>query len=145
MYSHDYKKKNISESYVSIGSNIGNSKKLIKKIIQFLNRNNYIHIRSYSNLYITKAVHYREQPSFYNIIIKIFTILSPYQLINIFQYLEKKYYKKKYFCSYMPRKLDIDILLYSNCYIKKKKIFLPHQNMFKRKFIKKLLYEFLNK
>ena len=138
-------KNNFFESYISIGSNIGHSIKFIKRTIYFLHKNHYIFIKNYSNVHKTHPVHYRIQPIFYNFIIRIFTLLSPFQLINMLQYLEKKYYKKKYLCSYMPRKIDLDILIYNKYYITNKKLFLPHQYMFKRKFIKILINEVIEK
>ena len=138
------KKKEESEFYISIGSNIGDSVRFIKKSVFFLNSINFLSIRKHSNIHRTRAVDFHDQPDFYNMILKIVTKLSPFQLMNLLQYVESIYYKKKYIYSYMPRKLDLDIIICNTYDTKNEKVFLPHKCMFKRKFIKNILYE-LNK
>ena len=135
----------LNECYISIGSNIGNSLKYVKNVILHLKRNNFFYVSDQSNIHLTKALHYTFQPNFVNVIIKFYTFLSLKQLLNYAQYLEYKYYKvfnnnnKNY-----TRKIDIDILFFNKYnIINNKKTVIPHNRMYKRKFIKNLLFEIL--
>ena len=140
------KKLKISECYISLGSNIGNSYEYIKEAVFYLRSNNFIYVSACSNFYKTKAVNYNLQPDFLNVTIKLFTFLSLKQLVNIFQYIENKYNKfHNNNVRYYIRELDIDVLLYNkSCVNYDIKIIVPHLRMFRRKFVKKMLSEFFD-
>lgn len=130
----------VNQSYISIGSNKNNAHHYIIDALSIIKKNKFFLIQKISNTYYTQPADYMFQSKFINIICKFYTFLSVKQILNFFQYIEKKNKKKFMKEKYFSRSLDIDILFFN----KKKlydnqKIFLPHIRMFKRSFIKKIL------
>lgn len=66
--------------------------------------------------------------------IEIATLLSPLQLLNACQKIEKKQgrIRKKH---WGPRVIDIDILFYENRVIQSKKLIIPHPQIQSRDFV----------
>ena len=135
----------VNECYISIGSNQGTPQIYILNLINTLSENNFFYLSKYSNIYSTKALHFKCQDNFINMLVKIYTFLSLKQLLNLFQYVENKYDKSVLRGKYKRRRLDIDILLYNKKKIfNNKKIIIPHIKMFNRKFIRIILSNIYN-
>ena len=136
-------KQDISENlantaFLGIGSNIGNKKRNIEKS-KFLLLKNSIKIVKSSNIYETYSWPDRDQPKFYNIVIKIITNLKPANLFYVIKNIEKKLGRKKALIN-EPRVCDIDILDYDRMKINKD-IILPHPRLHKRNFVLLPLFE----
>ena len=92
-------KQDISENlaniaFLSIGSNLGSKKVNIEKA-KFLLEKNSIKIIKSSNFYETYAWPNKNDPKFYNVVIKIITKLQPIKLFSIIKDIEKKLGRKK--------------------------------------------------
>jgi 2-amino-4-hydroxy-6-hydroxymethyldihydropteridine diphosphokinase len=131
----------VNSIYLGIGSNLGNKKKNINKAKFELIQNNIKIIQS-SNFYETLSWPNQNNPKFLNVILKIFTKLSPSELLKLCKEIEKSLGRKKT-AKNSPRECDIDIIDYKNKKITGQ-ITLPHPRMHKRNFVLFPLYE-LNK
>ena len=94
------KKQDISENlvkvaFLSIGSNLGNKKKNIENA-KFLLDEKSIKIIKTSSIFETYSWPNKNHPKFYNIVIKIITILKPMNLFFIIKDIEKKLGRKKH-------------------------------------------------
>lgn len=81
------------------------------------------------------------QPIFYNQVVQVYTELPPFDLLNKILDIEKKLGKIKN-NAWGPRKVDIDILIYGNIYLRTVQLTLPHPQIWQRCFVKKSLLEF---
>ncbi len=142
------KKQDILENLVNvvflgIGSNLGNKKRNIEKAKFFLEENPIKIIRS-SNIYETYSWPNKNNPKFYNIVIKIITKLKPMNLFYIIKDIEKKLGRKKSLVN-RPRVCDIDILDYRGQIYKlhdnDNKLIIPHPRLHNRNFVLFPLFE----
>ena len=141
-------KQDISENlantaFLGIGSNIGNKKRNIEKT-KFLLQKNSIKIVKISNIYETYSWPDKDQPKFYNIVIKVITNLKPVNLFYIVKNIEKKLGRKKALIN-EPRTCDIDILDYKGKIYKldanNNKLIIPHPRLQDRNFVLFPLFE----
>jgi len=134
----DISGKQVKTVYLSIGSNLGNrfiniekaKFELLKKGIKIIKTSSYYESLSWPN---------SNNPKFYNVVLKIETILDEIKLLLICKEIEKFLGRKKSIKN-SPRKCDIDIIDY-NKKQSKKGINLPHLRMHKRNFVLFPLFE----
>ena len=110
MKKQDILENQANTAFLGIGSNLGNKKKNIEKA-KLLLENEQIKIIKSSNIYETYAWPNKNEPKFYNIVVKIITKLKPMKLFYIIKNIEKKLGRKKDLLN-KPRTCDIDILDY---------------------------------
>ena len=138
MIKQDTSGKRVKTVYLSIGSNLGNrfiniekaKFELLKKGIKIIKTSSYYESLSWPN---------SNNPKFYNVVLKIETILDEIKLLLICKEIEKFLGRKKSIKN-SPRKCDIDIIDY-NKKQSKKGINLPHLRMHKRNFVLFPLFE----
>lgn len=129
--------------YLGIGSNLGDKRKNLKSALKKINNLKSTKILKVSRFFNTKPEGGpKGQPDFLNGVIKIRTSLSPFELLKNLKKIEESLGRKKTVRN-GPREIDLDILLYSDRIIKNKRLTIPHPRMFKRKFVKKPLWEVL--
>ena len=129
-------------AFLSIGSNLGNKRKNIELAKSKL-ENNTIKITKSSKNYETLSWPDKKKTKFINIVLKIKTSLSPYDLMKVCLLIEKELGRVRYKKN-EPRTCDIDIIDYDGKIIKKKKyedLTLPHPRMHKRNFVLLPLFE----
>ena len=138
MTKQDILEKQAKTAYLSIGSNLGNrfiniekaKYELMKKGIRIVKTSSYYETLSWPN---------PKNPKFYNIVLKIRTILNEIELLLICKEIEKFLGRKKSIRN-SPRECDIDIIDYNNKQ-SKNNINLPHSRMHKRNFVLLPLFE----
>ena len=129
-------------AYLAIGSNLGNKRKNIE-LAKFKLQNNKIEIIKISNNYETLSWPNKKKPKFINIVLKIRTFLSPYELLKACHIIEKEL-GRKIINKNEPRTCDIDIIDYDQKIIKNNNnhnFELPHPEMIKRNFVLLPLFE----
>ena len=82
MTKQDISENQANTAFLSIGSNVGNKKRNIEKT-KFLLQKNSIKIVKISNIYETYSWPDKDQPKFYNIVIKVITNLKPANLFYV--------------------------------------------------------------
>ena len=80
-------------AYLAIGSNLGNKRKNIE-LAKVKLQNNKIEIIKSSNNYETLSWPNKKDPKFINIVLKIRTFLSPYELLKTCNIIEKELGRK---------------------------------------------------
>jgi len=139
----DISENQVNIAFLGIGSNLGSKKRNIEKA-KFLLENNSIKILKSSNIYETFSWPNKNDPKFYNIVIKIITKLKPIKLFFIIKDIEKKLGRKKTLLN-RPRTCDIDILDYKGqiykFYANNNKLIIPHPRLHKRNFVLFPLFE----
>lgn len=86
-----------------------------------------------SSLYETEAWGMKDQPGFYNQIVKIETTLSPHELLDAALSIEKNMGRIREM-KWGPRIIDIDILLYDDIVVQSENLVIPHPGIAERRF-----------
>tara|TARA_Y100000589_G_scaffold205004_1_gene193412 strand:- start:18830 stop:19360 length:531 start_codon:yes stop_codon:yes gene_type:complete len=131
------KRKNKHIVYLSLGTNLGNKAKNIEDAKRLI-KEHAGNILNCSNIYKTEAWQMNEKtPVFYNIALALATELSPHELLEVTQSIERKLGRKEKSLNneYKNRIIDIDILLMDNLILNTEKLTIPHPLMHKRNFV----------
>ncbi|MFT8401742.1 MAG: 2-amino-4-hydroxy-6-hydroxymethyldihydropteridine diphosphokinase [Lentilactobacillus diolivorans] len=130
-------------AYIGIGSNLGDSKAIVKGALADLNDHADIHVEKVSSYYITDPVGGVEQDQFINAVFKLTTSLDAHRLLNVLHQLEQKY-KRVRTIHWGPRTLDLDIELFNTDHIQTTELIVPHKEMFNRLFVLVPLLEIID-
>jgi 2-amino-4-hydroxy-6-hydroxymethyldihydropteridine diphosphokinase len=130
----------LNQVYLGIGSNKNHPYFRINTVLKQINRIKTTNIVKKSSLYVTKPLGPQAQPNFINSVIKIKTNLSPDELLDELQKLEKLHNRKKT-KRWGPRSMDIDILIYNKIIMNTEKLVIPHPGLEYRDFVLIPLYE----
>ncbi len=124
----------MSVAYISLGSNMGDRIKAIKKAIQLLDDHPDIIVNKVSSFYETEPLEYPDQDWFINAVAEIETKLNPEELLKIAVEIEAKLERVKTI-RWGPRTIDVDILLYGSELISTSELQIPHLRMHARSFV----------
>ena len=141
MKKQDILENQVKQSYLAIGSNLGNKITNIHIALSELKKNK-IKIKKVSSHYLSKSWPNPLMPSFINIVIEIETILTPLELLKICNNIELKLGRVR-LKKNAPRTCDIDIIDYDKkiLNINSNKLIIPHPEMTKRNFVLLPLFE----
>ncbi|WMY95024.1 MAG: 2-amino-4-hydroxy-6-hydroxymethyldihydropteridine diphosphokinase [Arsenophonus sp.] len=121
--------------YISIGSNLDKplqqAKDAIKKLHQLPNTK-FVGISSF---YRSKPMGKMNQPEYLNAMIALDTTLLPYNLLQYTQAIEYMHGRKRTMHRWIPRTLDLDIILYGKKTINTNYLTIPHYGLKEREFI----------
>ncbi len=129
-----------STVYLGIGSNMGDKEKHLLEAIRLLGEDKRIRVVSRSSFLITKPVGYEEQDDFLNGAVKIETLYSPEELLEVIFQIEAAL-KRERTIHWGPRTIDLDILLFDDRIIQSERLTVPHREMAKRMFVLEPLCE----
>lgn len=122
--------------YLGLGSNIGNRKRNMRDAIQYLESIVGTLVRQ-SDLFETEPWGFDSPNLFINMCVCMETPLSPRQLLEATQSIEKKMGRtlKSEAGEYADRIIDIDILIYDDLKINDGDLVIPHPLMHERDFV----------
>ncbi len=124
-------------AYISVGSNIGNKLENCKKGVDALIRSDSVTMKAQSPCYKTDPVDYPDQDWFINYVIKIETLLDPFELLNRLKSIQQDAGRIRDEIRFGPRILDLDIILFGDAVIDSENLVIPHPRMHKRRFVLK--------
>ncbi len=123
----------MNKTYLLLGSNVGNSKKLLANAVKHIRKNIGLVTRQ-SALYCTAAWGNTNQPDFLNQVIVVETKLPANETIQKILLIEKEMGRVRTVKN-APRIIDIDILLYNKDIINEKDLVVPHPQIQNRRFV----------
>ncbi|MCQ2329488.1 MAG: 2-amino-4-hydroxy-6-hydroxymethyldihydropteridine diphosphokinase [Paludibacteraceae bacterium] len=128
---------------LGLGTNLGNREANLRNAIEFLKNIGTI-IRQ-SSIIETEAVGFASDNKFLNMAIAIDTKLSPIELLDATQEIEKKMGRKQKSVNgvYHDRLIDIDIIDYNGIILNTERLTLPHPKANERDFVKIPLSEII--
>ncbi|MDA7573200.1 2-amino-4-hydroxy-6-hydroxymethyldihydropteridine diphosphokinase [Candidatus Pelagibacter sp.] len=131
----------VKQSYLAIGSNLGNKLENIEKAKFEIIRNGIDVIKCSSN-FESQSWPNPFYPKYINIILEVITNLAPLDLLKVCNSIEKKLGRKR-LKKNAPRTCDIDIIDYKQKIISLKNNYLtlPHPKMTQRSFVLLPLFE----
>lgn len=130
----------MNKVYLSLGSNMGDRKKYLKKAIDSLDKIDNIQLCKISSFYETPPWGKKDQNSFINICIEIDTSLQPLALLKKLNEIEQALNRQRS-VRWGPRTIDIDILLFEDIITKSEQLTIPHPHIEERGFVIVPLYE----
>lgn len=119
---------------LSLGSNLGDRLLNLREALNHLSQHPQIQLLAVSSVYETDPVGFLEQPEFFNIVARLLTTLSPYELLTLCQQTEALFLRERTM-RWGPRTLDIDILNYDRYQLDTPQLTLPHPRMHERAFV----------
>ncbi len=128
--------------YLSLGSNLGNRRQLLLDAIEKINKKVGNVVRQ-SSFYETKPWGFESKNLFLNAAVKVTTKLSPTELLEVTQQIEREMGRRKKTTlnsqlstpNYSDRPIDIDILLYDDLHVDLPELKIPHPLMQERDFV----------
>jgi 2-amino-4-hydroxy-6-hydroxymethyldihydropteridine diphosphokinase len=128
--------------YLSLGSNLGNRRQLLLDAIEKINEKVGNVVRQ-SSFYETKPWGFESENLFLNAAVKVTTKLSPTELLEVTQQIEREMGRRKKTTlnsqlstpNYSDRPIDIDILLYDDLHVDLPELKIPHPLMQERDFV----------
>lgn len=140
MTKQDISENQVNIVYLGIGSNLGNKQNNLDRA-KFELQSYDLKIHKISSIYETESWPNPNKPKFLNIVIKIKTSLSPFNLLRICNIIESNLGRKRDVKN-APRTCDIDILDYNQKVLNyNENLILPHPGISKRNFVLLPLYE----
>lgn len=124
--------------YLSVGSNLGNSRMLIAAGIEELKSCPNIRNVSVTKLIATKPYGPVEQPDFLNGCVELETLFDPEELLAFLHEVEAHADRKRE-VHWGPRTLDMDIIFYDKLVYESGDLVIPHIDMEHREFVLKPL------
>ena len=121
------------EIFIGFGANLGTPKKTFDASLVHLEAE-ACRVLKKSSLYPSHPYGFIDQPDFLNAVVEIETSLSPLDLLEKLQDIEK-ILGKKIIRDNGPRLIDLDLLLYRDTILDKESLKLPHPGITERDFV----------
>ena len=130
--------------YLSLGSNLGDRHATMRRAIELVNTKVGRVDRESSPLE-TEPWGFESQNKFLNMCIRVLTPLSPFQVLDTTQDIERQLGRtvKSTDGQYHDRPIDIDMLMYDDLHVSTPRLTLPHPLMHERDFVMIPLREIL--
>lgn len=130
--------------YLGLGTNLGDKRKNLNDAIRML-ENQVGEVEKVSSVIETEPEGFKSDNMFLNAVVKVRTALSPFEILDITQDVEKSLGRKEKSSNgiYHDRVIDIDILLYDDINISTPRLVIPHPRMTQREFVMTPLAEIL--
>jgi len=119
--------------YLSLGGNMGNREANLTQAIEQIEAGG-VSITRLSSVYETEPVGLRDQPWFLNLVCEGETSLSPIDLLDMLQAIEREMGRVRT-VRWGPRPIDVDILLYGDLILDSRRLTIPHRLMADRAFV----------
>lgn len=127
-------------AYIGIGSNQGNARAHVLEAFDELAQLPDTRLAARSSLYRSAPVDAPGQPDYLNAVAALDTELSPAQLLDALQGIERRHGRERP-APNAPRTLDLDLLTYGDMVLDSTMLTLPHPRMHQRAFVLQPLLE----
>lgn len=120
--------------YLGLGSNMGDRKLNLLRSIDMLTKTRGIEVRELSTICETMPIGIRDQSAFLNAVLKIKTMLDPFDLQEVLLNVENCLGRVRV-QRWGPRRIDLDILIFGDKSINTPKLKIPHPEIQNRPFV----------
>jgi 2-amino-4-hydroxy-6-hydroxymethyldihydropteridine diphosphokinase len=127
----------LHSAYIGLGSNLGQSRTLLKEAWQSLGQYSEVNLQALSSPYHTRPVGMESSYWFINAVGQLHTALHPEALLDLLLETEQKFGRVRHpeLEGYQDRTLDLDLLLFDACVMQTDRLVLPHPLMHERLFV----------
>ncbi|MDR1436764.1 MAG: 2-amino-4-hydroxy-6-hydroxymethyldihydropteridine diphosphokinase [Candidatus Symbiothrix sp.] len=131
----------VHTAYLALGSNLGDKKRNLLTALTFIAERTGT-FSAVSSVYETEPWGFRSENTFLNQAVAVETLLTPIELMNVTQEIEKEMGRTKTNKrDYEDRIIDIDLIFYDNLIYKSETLELPHPLLHLRQFVLEPLNE----
>jgi 2-amino-4-hydroxy-6-hydroxymethyldihydropteridine diphosphokinase len=124
----------VRRAYLGLGSNLGDRVALLQGAVDGLAATGGITVAAISPVYETEPVGGPAQPDYLNAVVGVDTDLSPRQLLEVAQRLEREAGRVRDE-QWGPRTLDVDVLLVGEEQVDEPDLVVPHPRLYERAFV----------
>jgi 2-amino-4-hydroxy-6-hydroxymethyldihydropteridine diphosphokinase len=121
-------------AYVGVGSNLDDPLRQCRLALEKIAAVEGARLLRTSSFYLTDPVGVREQNKFINAVAEIRTGLPPRALLVALKNIEQEMGRRES-VRWGPRRIDLDILLYSQEIVQEDGLVIPHPELHKRRFV----------
>ena len=121
--------------YVGLGSNLASPLQQLQHCVNQLRELPHTELVQVSPFYGSTAIGPGEQPDYVNGVAHLHTTLTAGDLLEALQQLEQQQGRERGPVRWLPRTLDLDILLYGDQIINEPHLHIPHPRMQERNFV----------
>ena len=121
-------------AYIALGSNIGDSEKLLQDAVKELDALRGSFVEKVSDFIMTPPYGVTDQPDFLNGCLKLRTLLYPKELLTEMNRIEQEAGRER-IIHWGARTLDLDLIFYDNLILEEDDLCIPHVEMHKRTFV----------
>ena len=125
----------MSRVFLGVGSNEGDRLHAISEAIRLLGATERIRVTQMATILETEPVGGPSQGPYLNTVVELDTTLSPRELLNVLQQIERRLGRRPSSERWAPRPMDLDILLYDERTIQEPDLAIPHPRMHERRFV----------
>jgi len=127
--------------FIGLGSNLNNPLQQLKNALIALANLPKTRVLKHSAFYSNPPLDLSHQPDYINAVAWLSTELSPLNLLNHLQFIEKQQGRIRSAQRWAARTLDLDLLLYGNLHYRDAALTLPHYGLYERAFVLKPLFD----
>lgn len=124
-------------AYIGLGSNLEPRRENIDAAVEAMGIDQRIYLCRLSDVIETKPLAGRDGPDYLNCVAEIETSLSPQELLEVLQSIEKFLGRDELQHNHNSRTIDLDILLFGSETINTDRLTIPHSQMHLRSFVLK--------
>ncbi len=126
-----------ASAYIGLGSNLGQSRTLLKEAWQSLGQHPEVNLQALSSPYRTRPMGMESSHWFINAVGRLHTTLPPEALLDLLLEIEQQFGRVRHpeREGYQDRTLDLDLLLFEGCIMQTDRLALPHPLMHERLFV----------
>jgi 2-amino-4-hydroxy-6-hydroxymethyldihydropteridine diphosphokinase len=122
-------------AYIALGSNTDAPREQVEKGFEHLGRLANTILVARSPLYVSAPMGPVAQPDFVNAVAGILTKLAPFELLRGLKQLEQTLGREQPVVRWGPRRIDFDLLVYSDLQIESADLVIPHAGITQRNFV----------
>lgn len=122
-------------AFLGLGSNLQSPRAQLQRCIDALAQLPGTQLMAVSPFYGSAAVGPGTQPDYVNAVAQIETALAPQDLLTALQHIEQEQGRERGPERWLPRTLDLDILLYGDQVVNLPHLHIPHPRMHERNFV----------
>ncbi len=120
------------EVLLALGANLGDPVEQLANAVRALSAS--VGVDAVSSLYCSEPVGFKDQPDFYNVVVRGRTELEPVDLLHAAHRVEEVLGRRRSFPD-APRTIDIDLLAYDDRVMRTPELTLPHPRLHLRGFV----------
>ncbi|HEY7088443.1 MAG TPA: 2-amino-4-hydroxy-6-hydroxymethyldihydropteridine diphosphokinase [Tepidisphaeraceae bacterium] len=129
-------------AFIGLGANLGDRQANVRAAIERLKQTEGVEVTTVSNLLENPAVGMEEDaPPFLNGVARVQTSLGSHALLHRLLEIEREMGRHRGGEKWLPRTIDLDLLLYGDHIISSQELIVPHPLMHERRFVLEPLAE----
>jgi 2-amino-4-hydroxy-6-hydroxymethyldihydropteridine diphosphokinase len=121
-----------AEVFIALGTNLGDRAGNLRRAIAAIR--GFASVEAISRVYETEPVGFRDQPDYWNLVVRIRTELEPQALFEALKGIEQQLGRTAAFRN-APRVIDLDIIAYDQLVLRSESLEIPHPRMNERSFV----------